>query len=150
MVESRKYNNQNNNIKNVSYSMSKSRLKNTKYLNTLGRNARGDAEAKVKEVINLYSESKIPQISTAENMILDLIYNTKTKRQQKTQQKTYEKFITKHQANEPLNKRLTQSKTITRFVIDVISYKLFSRGENDIDEEFKQRKKRTKLYKKSI
>ena len=63
--------------------MSKNRIKNIKYLNTLGRNARGDALEKVKEVIKLYSESKVPQISTAENMILELIYNGKKKTQQK-------------------------------------------------------------------
>ena len=77
----------NNNIKNVSYNMtSKIRIRNTKYLNTLGRNARGDTEDKVNEVINLYREGKIPQVQTAENIIIDLIYNMKNKRQQKQQQ----------------------------------------------------------------
>ena len=74
---------------NLSYnSMSKIRIKNTKYLNTLGRRAQGDAEAKVNEVIKLYREGKVSQISTAENMILDLIYNTKNQRQQKATTKT--------------------------------------------------------------
>ena len=68
----------------LSYNMtSKSRLRNIKYLNTLGRNARGDAVEKINEVIKLYSESKVSQISTAENMILELIYNKKNQRQQK-------------------------------------------------------------------
>ena len=70
----------NNLINNMT---SKSRLRNIKYLNTLGRNARGDAVEKVNEVIKLYSESKVSQISTAENMILELIYNGKKKTQQK-------------------------------------------------------------------
>ena len=61
---------QNNNIKNLGYNMSTARLRNTKYLNTLSRNARGDAEGKVNEIIKLYSESKISQIQTAENMII--------------------------------------------------------------------------------
>ena len=66
----------NNNIKNVSYNMtSKSRIRNSKYLNTLSRNARGETETKIKEVIKLYSESKIPQLQTAENIIVDLLYN---------------------------------------------------------------------------
>ena len=69
--------------KNLEYNMTKVRIKNTKYLNTLGRNARGEAEAKVNEVIKLYREGKVSQISTAENMTLDLIYNTKNQRQQK-------------------------------------------------------------------
>ena len=56
----------NNNIKNVSYNMtSKIRIRNTKYLTTLGRIARGDTEAKVNEVINLYREGRISQITTA-------------------------------------------------------------------------------------
>ena len=98
---------------NLSYnSMSKIRIKNTKYLNTLGRNARGDAVEKVNEVIKLYRESKVSQISTAENMIIDLIYNKKNQRQQKATTKKYEKFITKHQANAPLNKQITQKKEI--------------------------------------
>ena len=63
--------------------MSKNRIQNIKYLNTLGRNARADAVEKVNEVIKLYSESKVSQISTAENMILDLLYNYKKKTLQK-------------------------------------------------------------------
>jgi len=128
---------------------SKIRLKNTKYLNTLGRNAQGEAEAKVNEVIKLYREGRVSQISTAENMILNLIYNTKNQRQQKATANKYEKFITKHAANEPLNKRITLTESKTKaFVIDVILYKLFTQGEDETDEEFKERKRRAKLYKK--
>ena len=80
--------------KYLSYNMtSKSRLRNTKYLNTLGRNARGDAVAKVNEVIKLYRESKVTQISTAENMILDLIYNKKNQRQQKATTKNMRNLL---------------------------------------------------------
>ena len=74
---------------NLIYNMtSKSRLRNIKYLNTLGRNARGDAVEQINEVIKLYSESKVSQISTAENMILELIYND-----EKNTTKTYEKIL---------------------------------------------------------
>ena len=72
----------------------------------------------------------------------------KNKRQQKSTTKRYDKLIEKHKTKEPLNKRLTQAKTIKPFIIDVILYKLFSRGEDEDDEEFKQRKRRTKLHKK--
>ena len=88
--------NENNNIKNLGYNMTKTRSRNTKYLITLGRNARGDAEDKVNEVINLYREGKIPQIQTAENIIIYLIYNMKNKRQQKSTTKRYDKLIEKH------------------------------------------------------
>ena len=91
---------------NLLYNMTRARTRNIKYLNTLSRNARGDTEAKVKEVIKLYSESKSPQIQTAENIIIDLIYN----KQKKSVSKRYEKLVEKHKTNEPLNKRLTQKK----------------------------------------
>jgi len=134
---------------NLDYNMtSKIRIRNTKYLTTLGRIARGDTEAKVNEVITLYREGNISQIQTAENIIVDLIYNMKNKRQQKTTTKRYDKLIAKHKTKEPLNKRLTQSKTIKPFIIDVILYKFFSQDEDEDDEQFKQRKRRAKLYKK--
>ena len=119
MAESEKYNSLENN-KNLDYKMTKTRTRNTKYLITLGRNARGDAEDKVNEVINLYREGKIPQVQTAENIMIDLTYNMKNKRQQKSTTKRYDKLIEKHKTKEPLNKRLTQAKTIKPFIIDVI------------------------------
>ena len=77
-------NNHSQNNYNLGYNMtSKIRMRNTKYLSTLGRNARGETQEKVEEVIKLYSESKISQITTAENMILDLILS-KNIRQQKS------------------------------------------------------------------
>jgi len=106
MTDRNKYNTLKN--LNLDYSMSTARLRNTKYLNTLGRNARGDTETKVKEVIKLYSESKIPQLQTAENIIVDLLFN----KNKKSVSKKYDKLIEKHKANEPLNKRLTQKKEI--------------------------------------
>ena len=140
--------NKSQNNYNLGYNMtSKIRMRNTKYLSTLGRNARGETQEKVEEVIKLYSESKISQITTAENMILDLILSENI-RQQKATAKKYEKFITKHKTKELLNKRLTQSKTVKPFIIDVILYKSFSRDEDEDDEQFKQRKRRAKLYKK--
>ena len=92
MAESEKHDSIEN--KNLDYNMtSKSRIRNTKYLNTLGRNARGEAEAKVKEVIKLYSSSKVPQLSTAENMIIDLIYNMKIQDSKKPHQKNMKSLL---------------------------------------------------------
>jgi hypothetical protein len=142
MAEGEIYNNLKN--LNIDYSMSKIRIKNTKYLTTLGRNARGETEGQVNEVIKLYSESKIPQLQTAENIIVDLLFN----KNKKYVSKKCVKLIEKHKANEPLNKRLTQS-TIKPFIIDVMLYKFFSRDEDEDDEQFKQRKRRAKLYKKA-
>ena len=74
MAEREKYNSLQNN-KNLGYNRTKMRTRNTKYLTTLGRTARGDAEVKVNNLIKLYSESKIPQLQTAENIIIDLLFN---------------------------------------------------------------------------
>ena len=146
MVERKKPNSLENIIKNLGYNMTKSRTRNTKYLITLGRNARGDAEPKVNEIIKLYSESKIPQLQTAENIIIDLIYNKK----KKSITKRYDKLVDKYKTKEPLNKRLEQAKTIKPFIINVILYRLFRQGQDESDAEFKQRKMRTKLHKKRI
>ena len=96
--------------------MTKTRTRNTKYLTTLGRNARGDTEPKVNEIINMYSESKIPQLQTAENLILDLIYS----KHKKSVSKQYDKLIEKHKTNEPLNQRLTQKKEIKNKAASII------------------------------
>ena len=72
--------------------MTKTRIINTKYLTTLGRTARGDAEAKVNNIIKLYSEDKIPQLQTTENMIIDFLYNKNTK----SVSKRYDKLVEKH------------------------------------------------------
>jgi len=50
----------------------KTRTKNIKYLTYLGSNAKGDIKDKVNNLIKLYSEGKITQIQTAENIILKL------------------------------------------------------------------------------
>ena len=46
MAESEKYNSLENNKNLLYYMTSKIRIRNTKYLNTLSRNARGDTEEK--------------------------------------------------------------------------------------------------------
>ena len=84
------------NNKSLGYNMTKTRIRNTKHLITLSKIARGDAITKVKEIIKLYSESKIPQIRTAENMIIDLIYNMKNKKKQTSITKRYDKLVETH------------------------------------------------------
>ena len=49
-------------------------------------------------------------IQTAENIIIDLLYN----KNKKSVSKEYDKLIEKHKKNEPLNKRLTQKKEIKK------------------------------------
>jgi ribosomal protein L30E len=71
---------------NLGYNMtiSKARLSNTKYLITLSRNARGETQEKVNNIIKLYSDSKISQLQSAENMILDLILSKNIRQQKAT------------------------------------------------------------------
>ena len=81
----------------LSYNMtSKSRLMNIKHLNNLSNVARGDAITKVKHIIKLYSENKIKQIRTAQDMIIDIIYNMKNENKQTSITNRYDKLVEKH------------------------------------------------------
>ena len=80
--------------------MSRARIRNIKHLNKLSKIARGDAIPKVNQIIKLYSENKINQIRTAENLIMDLIYNMKNKKKQASITKTYDKLVDKHKTKE--------------------------------------------------
>ena len=98
MAEREKYNSLKN--FNLNYNMSRARIRNTEHLNNLSKIARGDAITKVNQIIKLYSENKINQIRTAENMIINLIYNMKNKKKQKTITKKYDKLVEKHKTKE--------------------------------------------------
>ena len=100
--------------KNLMYNnMTKTRERNFKYLLSLGRKAKGEATVKVNKIITLYNQGKISQIQTAENIIRKLI-TAKTEKEQKSAFKQYEKIVDKYQANEPLNKRLTDKKEMRK------------------------------------
>ena len=126
--------------------MTRIRSKNSNYLTSLGRNAKGEATPKVANIITLYSQGKISQLQTAENMILKLV-SIKDDKKQKSAFKQYDKLVNKHQSKEPLNKRLKQAKTIKPFIINVMLYKVFKREKDETDEEYKQRKRGVKLRK---
>ena len=53
--------------------MSKNILRNSQYLEKLGRRAKGEATPKVGKILELYNLRKISQLQTAENAILKLI-----------------------------------------------------------------------------
>ena len=82
-------------------------------------------------------------------MIIKLI-TAKTEKQQKSAFKQYDKVVHKYKDKKPLNKRLEEAKTIKPFIINVILYKLFKQGEDESDEEFKQRRRMSKLHKRCI
>jgi hypothetical protein len=106
------------NPKNLSYNnmdnkfvMTKIRSKNSNYLTSLGRKAKGEATPKVANIITLYNKGKISQVETAENMIIKLI-TTKTEKQKLSTFKQYDKLVSKYETKEPLNVRLDEKKKI--------------------------------------
>ena len=60
----------NKNIMNII--MEKSIAKNIKYLEGLGRNSKDKAKVAILHAIELYSQRKIPNVTTVENLILGL------------------------------------------------------------------------------
>ena len=99
---------------------SKTRARNTNYLSSLGRKAKGESTtAKVDKIIELYRQSKISQVQTAENIINKLTSSKKDK-EQKSAFKEYDKIVDKYQANEPLNKRLVEKKQVKKTAVKSI------------------------------
>ena len=72
--------------------ISKTRERNSNYLLSLGRRAKGEATPKVSKIITLYNQSKISQLQTAEKIINKLI-TAKTEKEQKSAFKKYEKQL---------------------------------------------------------
>jgi hypothetical protein len=61
--------------------MKKNILRNSEYLERLGRRAKGEATPKVGKILELYNLRKISQVQTAENVILKLV--SKDEKEQK-------------------------------------------------------------------
>ena len=87
--------------------MKKNILRNSEYLERLGRRAKGEATPKVGKILELYNLRKISQVQTAENVI-KLLTSTNLK-EQKRGFKQADKIITKYQDKAPLNERLAES-----------------------------------------
>jgi hypothetical protein len=127
--------------------MSKNILRNSDFLEKLGRRAKGDATPKVGKILELYNLRKIAQVQTAENVILKLI--SKDAKEQKKGFKLADKIIAKHKDNAPLNERLANSKTNKHFIVNVLLFQLPKKDKDETDEEYKARRKKMKLYKKT-
>ncbi len=103
------------NLKNLSYNnmyefvMTKTRERNSNYLTSLGRRAKGEATPKVGQIITLYNQGKISQLQTAENLIIKLT-RAKNEKDLKSAFKQYDKLIGKSETKEPLSKRLAEKK----------------------------------------
>ena len=88
---------------------SKIRSRNTRYLNTISRNASKNVRDRVVDIINLYKEGKISQMQTAENILLKLLSGDG--RTQKAGIQQYNKTIVKFKQQEPLKQRLEAKST---------------------------------------
>ena len=62
--------------------MNKNILRNSEYLEKLGRRAKGEATPKVGKILTLYNLRKISQVQTADNAI-KLLVSTSPKEQKK-------------------------------------------------------------------
>ena len=90
--------------------MNKNILRNSNYLEKLGRKSKGEATPKVGKILELCNLRKIAQLQTAENVILKLI--SKDVKEQKKGFKLADKIVTKYQEVMPLSHRLRQKTTI--------------------------------------
>ena len=92
------------NFKISSNNMSKIVKRNVKFLNGFITNSKVDIKDNIKTIIQMYEDRKISNITTAENMILQL-RTFKPSTRDKTM-KQYDKLVAKYQQNEPLNVRM--------------------------------------------
>jgi hypothetical protein len=88
--------------------MTKVIQKNINFLEGFLTNSKADVKPNISNIIDLYKNRSISNLTTAENMILKLRTITpKTKNKILNQ---YEKLITKYSKNEPLNVRIKNTK----------------------------------------
>ena len=64
---------------------------------------------KVRDVIELYEDRKIAQVSTASKMINELVTAT-TKKDKERARANYEKLVERHESKKPLGERMEASK----------------------------------------
>ena len=93
--------------------MSKAVKRNTEALQTFYNNKRNrvnqDTRTKVQNIINLYSDRKIAQFTTADNLIRKLT-TAKTDKEKTKAEKDYNKIYDKHKDKEQLGQRMAQAK----------------------------------------
>ena len=93
--------------------MSKAIKRNTEALQTFYNNRRNRinqaTRTKVQNIINLYSDRKIAQFTTADNLIRKLTI-AKTDKEKTKAEKEYNKLYDKHKDKEQLGQRMSQAK----------------------------------------
>ena len=93
--------------------MSKAIKRNTEALQTFYNNKRNRitqaTRTKVQNIINLYSDRKIAQFTTADNLIRKLT-TAKTDKEKSKAENEYNKIYDKHTDKEQLGQRMAQAK----------------------------------------
>ena len=93
--------------------MTKAIKRNTEALQTFYNNRRNrinqDTRTKVQNIINLYSDRKIAQFTTADNLIRKLT-TAKTDKETTKAEKDYNKIYDKHKDKEQLSQIMAQAK----------------------------------------
>ena len=84
--------------------MNKNILRNSQFLESLGRKSKGEAIPKVAKIIELYKLRKISQRETVSNVILELI--SKDPKEQKKGFKQADKIIEKHKRCCPIEPKI--------------------------------------------
>ena len=99
---------ENMNIKISTNNMTRAIKLNVKFLEGFLTNAKADVKPYVSNIVDMYKDRKISNITTAENMILKLrTIQASTKNKVLKQ---YDKLIKKYENNEPLNVRMKVNK----------------------------------------
>ena len=93
--------------------MSKAIKRNTEALQTFYNNRRNrinqDTRTKIQNIINIYSDRKIAQFTTADNLIRKPT-TAKTDKEKTKAEKDYNKIYDKHKDKEQLSQRMAQTK----------------------------------------
>ena len=107
---------ENNHIKISTYNMNNTIKKNVQYLEASLSYAKADVKPFIRNVIELYKDRQIANITTAENMLLQL--RTIDPWTKKKTLKRYEKLVAKYEHKEPVHIRMkaTREKNIEKKV----------------------------------
>ena len=107
---------ENNNIKISTNYMNNTIKKNVQYLEASLSYAKADVKPFIRNIIDLYKDRKIANITTAENMLLQL--RTIDPWTKKKTLKRYEKLVAKYEHKEPVHIRMkaTREKNVEKKV----------------------------------
>ena len=116
LMTSKDINAENNNTKKSTYNMNNTIKKNVQYLEASLSYAKADVKPFIRNIIDLYKDRKIANITTAENMLLQL--RTIDPRTKNKTIKRYGKLVAKYEHKEPVHIRMkaTREKNIDKKV----------------------------------